>query len=239
MRGLIAATLFMTRLPLPASLARQADFDRVMPWLPATGLIVGLPVTVMAWAVAPHDAWVAALLGLLAWIAITGALHLDGLADVADGLGAAHGDPARLSKVMADPHVGSFGVVAIAAQLATKLVLLHAVVEAQDWLALLLVPLAARIGPVAWTLSLPSLHGGLGSRLRAGTHRVHLLAWLSLLAASSIVVAPLLAMVPALAGWHLFVARRLGGISGDSHGAGIELTESWLLLSIVVAGWLR
>lgn len=239
MKGLIAAILFMTRLPLPVSLARQADFDRVMCWLPATGLIVGLPVTVAAWVLAPHDAWVAALVALLAWIAMTGALHLDGLADVIDGLGAAHGDPARLSKVMADPHVGSFGVVAIAAQLATKLVLLHAVVEAQNWLGLLLVPLAARIGPIAWTLSLPPLHNGLGSSLRAGTHRVHLLVWLSLVAASSLVVPPLLALVPALAGWHLFVARRLGGISGDSHGAGIELTESWLLLSIVVAGWVR
>lgn len=239
MRGLIAAILFMTRLPLPARLSRQADFDRIMPWLPATGLIVGLPVTFLVWSLAQQDGWVAALLGLLGWIALTGALHLDGLADVFDGLGAAHGNPARLSKVMADPHVGSFGVVAIAAQLATKLVLLHAVVEAQSWLALLLVPLAARIGPVAWTMSLPSLHSGLGSRLRAGAHRVHLLAWLSLVAASSLVVPPLLALVPALVGWHLFVARRLGGISGDSLGAGIELTEIWLLMSIVVAGWVQ
>lgn len=239
MKGLIAAILFMTRLPLPAGLERQADFDRVMAWLPATGLIVGLPVAVAAWALAPHDAWVAALVALLAWIGMTGALHLDGLADVIDGLGAAHGDPERLSKVMADPHVGSFGAVAICAQLAAKLVLLHAVVEAQNWLGLLLVPLAARIGPVAWTLSLPSLHSGLGSRLRAGTHRVHLLAWLSLVVAISYVAPPLLAIVPALAGWHLFVARRLGGISGDSHGAGIELTESWLLLSIVAAGWVQ
>jgi adenosylcobinamide-GDP ribazoletransferase len=237
MKGLVAALLFMTRLPLPQRIARIADFNRLMPWLPATGLVVGLPVMALGWIVAPYDPWIAALLALLAWIGITGALHLDGLADVVDGLGAAHGDPERLSKVMADPHIGSFGVVAIAAQIATKLVMLHAAIAGEAWLLLLLIPVAARIGPIFWTLSLPPLHGGLASGLRSGTKARHLLIWLGLLGLCSIFAPVLLAALPALFAWHGFVARKLGGISGDSHGAGIELTESWLLLCVVVAGW--
>ncbi|MGC6329265.1 adenosylcobinamide-GDP ribazoletransferase [Rhizorhabdus sp. FW153] len=239
MKGLVAALLFMTRLPLPRRIARIADFDRLMPWLPAAGLVVGVPVMASGLLLYPHDPWVAALFALLAWIGMTGALHLDGLADVVDGLGAAHGDPERLSKVMADPHIGSFGVVAIGAQIATKLVLLHAAIVGEAWLPLLFIPVVARIGPIFWTLSLPPLHGGLASGLRSGTKPRHLLIWLGLLGLSSIIAPVPLAALPALIAWHVFVSRKLGGISGDSHGAGIELTESWLLLCVVAAGWVR
>ncbi|MFP5456130.1 MAG: adenosylcobinamide-GDP ribazoletransferase [Alphaproteobacteria bacterium] len=239
MKGLLAALLFMTRLPLPKRMARAADFDCLMPWLPAAGLVVGLPVIAVGFLLSPHDPWIAALVALLVWIGTTGALHLDGLADVVDGLGAAHGDPVRLSKVMADPHIGSFGVVAIGAQIATKLVLLHAAIGREDWLTLLLVPVAARIGPIFWTLSLSPLHGGLASGLRSATKARHLLMWLGLLGLCSIFAPVLLAALPALFVWHMFVARKLGGISGDSHGAGIELTESWLLFCVVAASRLR
>lgn len=239
MKGLLAALLFMTRLPLPKRMARAADFDCLMPWLPAAGLVVGLPVMAVGFLLSPHDPWIAALFALLAWTGMTGALHLDGLADVVDGLGAAHGDPERLSKVMADPHIGSFGAVAIGAQIAAKLVLLHAAIGSEDWLTLLLVPVAARIGPIFWTLSLPSLHGGLASGLRSGTKARHLLMWLGLLGLCSIFAPILLIAPPAMAAWHVFVRRKLGGISGDSHGAGIELTESWLLFCVVAASRLR
>src|SRR3546814_8307920 len=62
-------------------------------------------------------------------VAVTGALHLDGLGDIADGSGAAHKDRERLLAVLGDPHAGSFAVVAIALQLIAKLVLLHALIE--------------------------------------------------------------------------------------------------------------
>ncbi|MEQ1479375.1 adenosylcobinamide-GDP ribazoletransferase, partial [Salmonella enterica] len=76
------------------------------------------------------DGWVAALATVTVWVGVTGALHLDGLADLADGCGAAHKDRARLLAVMADPHVGSFGVVVIVLQLLAKLVLVHALIAA-------------------------------------------------------------------------------------------------------------
>src|SRR3546814_12886838 len=90
----------------------------------------------------------------------------DGLGDIADGSGAAHKDRERLLAVLGDPHAGSFAVVAIALQLIAKLVLLHALIEREAFIAVALVPFAARIGPLAWSRALPHLHAGLGSRFR-------------------------------------------------------------------------
>src|SRR3546814_16737660 len=83
-----------------------------MRWFPAVGLIVGALVAGAGWAGARIDPWTGALAALILWVAVTGALHLDGLGDIADGSGAAHKDRERLLAVLGDPHAGSFAVVA-------------------------------------------------------------------------------------------------------------------------------
>src|SRR3546814_5750695 len=74
----------------------------------------------------------------------------DLLSDLADARGAAHGDRDKLLTVLADPHVGSFGVTVIVLQLLAKAVLLHATVQV-SLPALIFIPFAARIGPLAWS----------------------------------------------------------------------------------------
>lgn len=232
MKHLILALQFLTRVPLPAVAAQREDFARAMAWFPAAGLVVGGAVAGAVWALGRADPWLGALGGVVAWAGITGALHLDGLGDMADAAGAAHKDPARLQAVLSDPHVGSFGVVAIVLQLLGKLVLLHAV--GGGWQ---LVPLAmaARVGPLVWTLILPPLHEGLGTLFRDGIGWRHVAMW-GVLCAGAMVWAPWLGMVlPAMAIWVLWLERRIGGISGDGHGAGIELMETALLLAWAVA----
>ena len=235
MRGLVLALQFLTRLPLPAVRAEPEDFARSMRWFPAAGLAVGGAVA-GAWWLGDllGDRWLAALFALAAWIAITGGLHLDGLSDVADGAGAAHKDRARLSAVMADPHVGSFAVVAIVLHVLAKLVLLHALVPSQIW-GLLLAPPLARIAPLFWTLALPPLHEGLASRFRSTVSWVHPAGWSIVAAAASLFAAPpLLAVFLIVPAWAYWLKRKIGGISGDGHGAGIEVTETLLLLALVV-----
>lgn len=239
MKHLVLALQFLTRLPLPAVKADAADFAASMRWFPVAGLAVGAAVAAPWWLLQPRDPWLAALAGLAAWVAITGALHLDGLGDVADGAGAAHGagkgDRSRLSAVMADPHVGSFAVVAIGLQLIAKLVLLHAL-PLFHGPALLMVPVLARIAPISWALLLPPLHEGLGSRLGSGVNHLHLLGWsLVAIAAALALALPLLALFALAAGWGWWLRARLGGISGDGHGAGIELVETGLLAALVLA----
>ena len=216
MKSVVLAIQFLTRLPTPQVQATERDFARSMRWFPAVGLIVG------------------ALVAGAAGLGVTGALHLDGLADLADGCGAAHKDRARLLAVMADPHVGSFGVVAIVLQLLAKLVLVHAVIAAGGvFPALILLPFAARIGPLVWTLWLPPLHAGLGARFLEHVRVSHIVGWSVVLAAGAMVVPAILLAVPLIALWGVWLRRTLGGVSGDCHGAGIELVETGLLLAVL------
>ncbi|WP_067732397.1 adenosylcobinamide-GDP ribazoletransferase [Novosphingobium naphthalenivorans] len=234
MKALILAVQFMTRLPLPAIAADEDDFARAIRWFPIAGIAVGLCVAAAAWAGLRHDPWAGALAALLAWVAVTGALHLDGLGDIADAAGAAHSDPARLSAVLADPHIGSFGVTAIGLQLIAKLVLLRLAMDAVPLAALVAVPLAARIGPLVWTLTLPPLHRGMGTSFGAGANWPACAAWFLVLGASAWWTGPALLLAPAaIALWGLWLHRRIGGISGDGHGAGIELAETATLAALV------
>nr|WP_218036784.1 adenosylcobinamide-GDP ribazoletransferase [Sphingobium sp. EM0848] len=225
----------MTRLPLPAVDVDEADFAAAIRWFPAAGIAVGLIVAGASGFGLRVDPWMGALCGLMAWVAVTGALHLDGLGDIADGVGAAHGDRKRLSAVLADPHIGSFGVVAIVLQLLAKLVFLRFWLEFFPvWM---LVPLAmtARIGPLVWTRWLPPLHEGLASRFRAGWRVGPLLLWSALALLSSLWVPGLLAAIVLIPLWGWWLRSRIGGISGDGHGAGIELLESVLLFVMMMA----
>ncbi|SEK39673.1 cobalamin-5'-phosphate synthase [Sphingomonas palmae] len=235
MRRLIVALSFLTRLPMPRLASRDGDFAAAVRMYPLVGLVVGAVVAAAAWSGALIDPWMGALAALLAWTWVTGALHLDGLGDLADGLGAAHGDRTRLLSVMADPHVGSFGVIAIVLQLAAKLVALHLIVPA-GWTALLLIPAAARVGPLWWARAVPLLkNGGLGAAIAGAVRSRDLIGWGLLLLGGSVVAPVLLAAPVVLVLLGLMFTRRVGGMSGDVHGAGIELTETALLLMLVIA----
>lgn len=236
MKAIVLAIQFMTWLPLPAVDADAGDMGRAIRWFPLAGLLVGLFVIAAAWLGLQRDPWAGALLALLAWTGVTGALHLDGLGDIADAAGAAHGDRSRISQVLADPHIGSFGVTAIGLQLIAKLVLVRLALDSPSLLPLLTVPVVTRIGPLLWTLALPPLHQGLGSTFGAGATWLVAAVWLAVLGVAAWFVAPALLAAPlAMAVWGLWLKRRIGGISGDGHGAGIELVESATLAALVFA----
>lgn len=234
MKGLIVATQFLTRLPTPRITASSAEFAASMRWFPAVGLIVGAIVAAGGWAGAQLDSWTGAAAALLLWVAVTGALHLDGLGDIADACGAAHKDRERLLAVLADPHIGSFAIVAIGLQLIAKLVLLHGLIEATAYTPIALTAFAARIGPLPWSRWLPDLHSGLGSTFRGAVRPIDCGPWAIALAGACYLSPSLIVTPLALLGWGWWLRRRIGGISGDGHGAGIELTETLLLLAALV-----
>lgn len=239
MKRLIIAIAFLTRVPVPQVRADADDFAAAIRYYPLVGLIIGAGVALAGWGGGLIDPWLGAIAALIIWVGITGALHLDGLGDLADGLGAAHGAPddrrARLLAVMADPHIGSFGVVAIVMQLLAKLVLLHAVAPA-GWAMLAGVPFAARIGPLFWARLLPPLHEGLGATVARSARPRDLIGWALVLAGAAVLVPALIAapLIIAIFAWWLW--RRIGGINGDAHGAGIELTETGLLALLILLG---
>ncbi|MBT2866698.1 adenosylcobinamide-GDP ribazoletransferase [Chromobacterium violaceum] len=247
MRGLILAVQFLTRLPTP----QLADFKPEWlagsaRWFPAVGVIVGALLLAALQLGSLADPWLAALLALLAWVMVTGGLHLDGLADLADALGAAHRSRERFFEVLKDPHLGSFGVLSLLLAVIAKLVLLMLIArQAGTAWGLLLVPAWARGFAVIWSATLPAIAPGSGERFAWRRDWAGMGLNLAALLALSAWLAPALLLAP-LAGlaWRAFLQRRLGGMTGDCLGAGVELCEIamlGLLLWRVPApfGWLH
>lgn len=235
-RQLVLATAFMTRLPMPSLDGVTAtEFAASMRWFPATGLAVGVVVAGAVAAGTLIDPWAGALFGLAAWVLVTGGLHLDGLADLSDALGAAHRDRDRFIAVLSDSRIGSFGVLALVLQLAAKLVLLMLLTERATVAALPALAMAARTGPLLWSRCLPPLKPGLGASFVDAVRLPHILLWVLATAGAAMFFPALAAATLLVPAWLLFLRRRVGGVSGDCHGAGIELVETGLLLALVAA----
>jgi adenosylcobinamide-GDP ribazoletransferase len=235
-RSLVLAVQFLTRLPMPqlADL-RPAELSRSAVWFPLVGLLIGGAVMLAVWIGSSTGPWIGALAGLIAWVWITGALHLDGLADVADALGAAHRDPGRFQEVLRDPHIGSFGVIAIGLQLLAKFSLLASLSAGPNLWALPLVPAWARLGTLVWSYAVPPLREGLGERFSWSIDRRAIAAHGVALAAASAWLSPaLLAALAIIPGIALYWRQRHGGITGDGLGASVEVTETLLLVVLIV-----
>jgi adenosylcobinamide-GDP ribazoletransferase len=233
MRGLLAAIGFLTRLPVPATaLADAAARTRSLAWYPAVGLLLGALLSGLAWAVHGWPPLLAAALVLAAWVALTGALHLDGLADSADAWVGGMGDRARTLAIMKDPACGPMGVVALTLVLLLKFA---ALASAPAWPGLWLAPVLGRAVLVAAFLALPyAREGGLGEAL-VGAPRVVCTAVLALVAVGCLcfglhgIEALAVAMVLFTA-WRHACLQRLGGMTGDTCGALAELTEVAVLV---------
>jgi adenosylcobinamide-GDP ribazoletransferase len=235
-RGLIVAVQFRTRFPTPPiSDLQPRDLSHSAVFFPLVGAMIGAAVALAIWGLRPVDPWIGALGGVIIWVWITGGLHLDGLGDVADAFGASHRAPERFAEVLNDPHAGSFAVMAITLQIASKLALLASVpATALPW-ALILIPAWARFGTLVWSTTVPSLKPGLGERFSSELRWSMIAAWsVVLIAASAWVAVPLLAGLAIIPLGSLFWRWRLGGINGDCLGASVEMTESLLLLALVL-----
>ncbi|MDD4881578.1 MAG: adenosylcobinamide-GDP ribazoletransferase [Gallionellaceae bacterium] len=241
MRGFFLALQFLTRIPVPVRLEYDAGaLARSAAWFPAVGLLLGGLVAGAAWLGAQLDPWLGALLALGVWVWSTGGLHLDGLADLFDALGAAHRDRERFLEVLADPHLGAFGALALMQQLIAKLVLLMLLIKsgAGFW-ALVLIPAWARLGAMWWSQTLPPLKPGLGERFAWKTSGWVPWGWLAGLVAMALWLAPVLVAGPVLIlGWRRFLSTRVGGMTGDCLGAGVEVTETLALLLLLSGNWL-
>ena len=214
---------------------------RAVPWMPWVGLATGAAVGVVWWAAAevlpPAPA---AAVALLADLAVTRMLHIDGLADSADGL-LPHLDRDRRLEVMAEPTTGAFGTSAVAAALLTRWAALVALapgvaVVAALWAA------GRAVMAVALVVAPPARPGGLAHRLGdAPREPVLASAGAALVVAAVLLfgqpgsVVPLLA-VGAGAGLLALANRRIGGVTGDVLGASCIVVETVGLL-IAAAKW--
>jgi len=235
LRGFRLAMQFLTRLPVPGvNDFSPLDLARSAAWFPFVGLVVGAIVALVAFALDRRSMALAGIVGVLAWVWLTGALHLDGLADLTDALGASHRDPERFLAVLRDPHVGTFGVVSVVLVVMLKAAAL-AICAGNTLLALPLILAWARLGTLAWGRWLKPLKAGHGEQFAWQISIRWMVFWALLLVGASVAVAPVLCAAPlVIAAWGAWLKARLGGMTGDCLGAGVEVTETALLLLVAL-----
>jgi cobalamin 5'-phosphate synthase/cobalamin synthase len=241
MNRLFAAVAFLTRLPVPSRPAFDgADVGRATLLFPLVGALLGGVLALLAAALGPRlPPLVAALLVIALSALLTGALHLDGLADMADGFGGGHGRDDVL-RIMRDHAIGAYGAVALVLVIGVKAAALAALIARGDALGPLVVgPALGRWASVPLARFLPHAReeGGIGSALTLHVGSVEL-GGATLLAGA---LALALGGVRGLVFWAGVAAatlvngivcrRRIGGITGDTMGANTEVCEAlvWTL----------
>ena len=237
---------FFTGLKLDVGLPRW-QLSEVLPVLPfvgaGVGLAAGLVFAVVRGVAGPG--WLAAVLAVGAAVLITRALHEDGLADTADGLGPHGLDASRRLEIMRDSRNGTFGVLAIALSVLIKVACLAQFGGATGLVVLIAAHALSRAVIAYPLLAFSPVHdNGLGARVGKPTDNdVWLtvgigvaLAFLLLLGKGFFVavLAPLAAVASAWAASH-WIAKRLGGYTGDTLGAVQQKAE---IVFLVVAALL-
>lgn len=237
MKFLQLAFSLLTILPVGSlQKTEPGDTGRAAIWFPWVGVVIGF-ITVVGWGLFKllFPLIPATVLTLALWVILTGALHLDGLADCCDGLLSA-AKPERRLKIMADPHTGTFGITGLILVLMLKYSALYTITPTSMFHVLLLAPTFSR-----WLVLLAATQPlarteGMAADFASGLSGKSILAaavipfafilwggWNSLLAAS----------IACLAAYSiiLFTRNRIGGITGDVFGLIIEISELAILLT--------
>jgi adenosylcobinamide-GDP ribazoletransferase len=235
-RAFLVACRYLTTLPLPRGEA-GGDLGAAAGWFPVVGLLLGAVLAgaslLLAWAVPPL---VAAVLLVGLWAGLTGGLHLDGLADAADGLGGGFSRAEALA-IMRDARTGAFGVVAIVLVLAAKGAALASLPPELRWRGLVVAPTLGRLAPLVLARACaPARADGAGhafvrtvaGRALAPAAAVALGVAVMLFGAWGVLLVA--GVVAAAAAFAWYLRGRLGGVTGDCLGAMVELGEAGVLV---------
>lgn len=227
---------------------------RIMLAFPWAGLVCGLAAGAVAAIVqlCQGGPLLAAMLGLATLAGITGAMHLDGVADTADGL-ASRKDPAEALAVMRQSDIGPMGVATVVLVLLVQATAL-ASWQLSDWrlvAALVCLPAVGRVSAVLATVrGIPgarakgfgALFTGITSPAAAAVDAVAvallcaLAGWLTTADLLSALTFPLAAGLAWLVagGWQRHLLRRLGGLTGDTFGSLIEVAQTTFVVSLAL-----
>jgi adenosylcobinamide-GDP ribazoletransferase len=237
---LLSAVAFLTRIPVPAFVhTNHANLRRSAGWFPAVGLLLGFTYAAITWLAVPHlSAFVVAVLLLVVDALLTGALHLDGLADMADGFGGGRTREDVL-RIMRDHSIGSYGGTALVLLLLFEAACLSDLLLRTHGLAVVIIaPALSR-----WSIVLLSrlLLYARHETDHAASGTGGLAQWISrfdLFLASAFCL-PLPFLFPwkaTLACWASvavvtllmarFCSRRIGGITGDTLGANVVISQA-------------
>ncbi len=258
------AIAFLTRLPavnLSKALKEnnKAISQGSLYFYPVIGLIIGLVLAAIFylchWQVNQSTpvpipgfdstSLVIAALMLLAWCLVTGGLHLDGLADAADAWVGGYGDKQRTLDIMKDPTVGPMGAMLVVVVLLLKFAALVVLVDKfEGWAligAILAIPMLARFSILPLFYFTPYVREkGLGSNLKQSISPIILILVTTTCLLLSVVFVQqkaifILVLATAILLWaRNMMQQRIGGTTGDTAGAMIEVQEALLLCALVL-----
>ncbi len=231
---------FMTRIPVNVDLGEVKDEDMHKGFLyyPVVGLIIGLcdmVVYLLVTCILPEVFGI--LFAILTNLCVTGAFHLDGLSDTADGIYSAR-KRERMLEIMKDSRIGTNGAIAMCFDLALKFAGIY--YSDMKWLMILLMPIAGKMvqGAIVYKAIYPR-EKGIG--IYVGT--------ISLGTVIGTVLLGMIAMILAFSYWGIliyavlflfaylfrrYITGKIGGITGDVMGAGSELSEVLLLIIVLI-----
>jgi adenosylcobinamide-GDP ribazoletransferase len=216
-----------------------ARLSRAAVWFPLVGLVVGGAMAGARWAaglVLPAPA--ATVLALAAAVAVTGAMHEDGLADTADALGA-HTTRERRLEILRDPRLGTFGVLAIAFMVLFPFAVLSGLGAGDFARAAVAAHVLGRWSILPQTrLVGPARADGAGALVRAGSGATVVAtvgsAGVALAAGGGWPGLAALGAAAAVTAAGAWCARSvLGGVTGDTLGAVTKLVELAVYASLV------
>jgi len=239
MHSLANALGFLTLLPMRRKSIVEEEVARAVRFFPAVGVALGLVIASVGEIACTHLPPAIVAVGLVALLAIlTGGLHLDGVADLFDAIGAGAGDRQARLAIMRDSRIGAHGAASVTILLLAKTSALTQVLDHGDVTALIVFPAVARWAVVPLILFFPSAReDGLGAAFKRHAKLTDLA--LASVFASVIVIASkrvLLTGFAALSGAAavgLLAQARLGGFTGDVCGAVIEISEVICLFALV------
>lgn len=223
---------FLTRLPVPPLTFAPDGLARSVKFFPLVGLVIGSGAALLQKVVAPHLGRPAsAIVVLLYLVLITGCLHEDGLADVADSLGGRN--PEQRLAILRDSRIGAYGAAALVFSLLSRAVLLAGLPMEHFTAYLISAHVLCRWStlPLSYYV-LPAREGeGQGARIAKLTSALSLIVG-SIFTIVTVVVAlrraaiaPLLSAIVLPLFSSFFYMRKYGGITGDCFGATNQLTE--------------
>lgn len=240
MKSFIVALQFLTVFPWPKSADALDDkVGAATIFFPVIGFLLGVILALVNFLLEPFANPGLSSVALVTMLALlTRGLHLDGLGDTFDGLGAG-GDRERILQVMDDSHTGAFGLIAIVLLLFFKI---HAIgsIETERWRALLAAPLLGRWAMVLLGYGSQAAKRGLGSNLinHLETKHFFLATFITLILIAGILHGIGIALMLWIAIFALaskkYFHRRLGGVTGDTFGAVGELSEASVLVFLAL-----
>ena len=240
-RPFLLALQFLTRIPTPnLKDISERDIGLSQYYYPLIGLIIGLILVVSSQLISLPSSGLEAALLLTIWVLITGALHIDGLADCADAWVGGYGDKEKTLSIMKDPQSGPIAVTLVVCVLLIKFAAIEAVITNEAWAALILAPVISRsMLPLLFHTTPYVRAKGLGSALTQ--HKSHLLhIFIQSLSIGFVFyfigINTLLIIFAALIVFmliRLISINRLNGITGDVAGALVELSEVVVLIAFL------